>query len=376
MEVAFRVDASPQIGGGHLSRCLALADALRSHRLSSTFLLGSQSKSAVSAVEAGGHRATVLMAPPGESTTNRWLDVPPQLDAQRTTEAIDTTSIRLLIVDQYGLDHRWERIVQEHTGAFVVAIDGLATRRHHCDLLIDPTYSEKPARRRWGDLVSSHTKLLCGPKYALLRPNFESALHRRTQRPGRIPSIFICFGGGDTGDITELAIDVALRLSIENLQITAVCTSATAGVEQLQSRYKARQNVDVVIDTDQVASLMACADLAIGGAGTMTWERAFLGLPALVVAIADHQVDVARPVADTGAIEFLGRLEDLDSSHLYRRLEDLIEKPKKLRRMAKRCRQLVDNATEVGTTTVAAYIYDNFSRGEIWKKNERARNRK
>ena len=55
------------------------------------------------------------------------------------------------------------------------------------------------------------------------------------------------------------------------------------------------------IDTPAMAKLMAEVDLAVGAGGTTTWERACLGLPAIVTAIADNQRDNVRALAAAGA---------------------------------------------------------------------------
>lgn len=55
-----------------------------------------------------------------------------------------------------------------------MVIDDLANRKHDCDLLLDQNFY-LDMNSRYEGLVPKHTKLLLGPKYALLREEFKLA---------------------------------------------------------------------------------------------------------------------------------------------------------------------------------------------------------
>jgi spore coat polysaccharide biosynthesis predicted glycosyltransferase SpsG len=55
------------------------------------------------------------------------------------------------------------------------------------------------------------------------------------------------------------------------------------------------------IDSPHMARLTAEADIAIGAAGSSTWERCTLGLPTLMVVLAENQRAAARTLAERGA---------------------------------------------------------------------------
>ncbi len=99
----------------------------------------------------------------------------------------------------------------------------------------------------------------------------------------------------------------------------------------------------------------------------MTWERAFLGLPAIVIAIAEHQVDVARPVAEAGAIRYLGTMGEVVGSRIRSAVEKLTQRPETVREMERRSRQLMEETSEVGTAAVAEEVnevIEQFQKGE------------
>ena len=59
---------------------------------------------------------------------------------------------------------------------------------------------------------------------------------------------------------------------------------------------------DVRVNVSDMASLMADTDLAIGAAGSTSWERCCLGLPVLMVVLAENQREAA---ASLGYIQVL-----------------------------------------------------------------------
>ena len=66
--------------------------------------------------------------------------------------------------------------------------------------------------------------------------------------------------------------------------------------------------------------LMACADLSLGAGGTTTWERMFMGLPSIVAALADNQLETCEWLASRGLIHYLGFGTDVTVSDLRKAL--------------------------------------------------------
>ena len=369
MEVIFRVDANAQIGHGHLSRCLVLADALEERGRSSTFVLREPSQQAASKVEQAGHRAILLAAPEEgghRRGADKWLDVHWEVDARQTLDAVDDP-VACVVVDQYGLDFRWERFVAARWKSAVTVIDGGASRVHDCDVLIDPTYQRGAAKGRWARLVTPNTSVLAGPRYALLRREFSEALDGRRGRNGAVKEVLVAFGGSDAAGATEMVMEALAPMAGEELCLTVVAGASKPDLDRLERRCAELEGVTLHVDTKEMAKLMASADLAIGGAGTMTWERAFLGLPAIVIAIAEHQVDVARPVAEAGAIRYLGTMGEVVGSRIRSAVEKLTQRPETVREMERRSRQLMEETSEVGTAAVAEEVnevIEQFQKGE------------
>ncbi len=95
----------------------------------------------------------------------------------------------------------------------------------------------------------------------------------------------------------------------EGLQVTVVMGSAAPHLAAVRA-LAAQKGARVLVDTPDMADLMAEADLAIGGVGGSAWERCALGLPTLMVVLADNQAPAAASLAATGAAVLIGRAED------------------------------------------------------------------
>ena len=100
-----------------------------------------------------------------------WLGVEWQKDAEETRIIIGDKKVDCLIVDHYSIDMKWESAMRSSCDHLMV-IDDLANRPHDCDLLLDQNFDEG---YKYSDLVPSNCLLLIGPRYALLRDEFQIA---------------------------------------------------------------------------------------------------------------------------------------------------------------------------------------------------------
>ncbi|HIA01277.1 MAG TPA: UDP-2,4-diacetamido-2,4,6-trideoxy-beta-L-altropyranose hydrolase, partial [Myxococcales bacterium] len=147
MKVAIRVDASHVIGSGHLMRCLTLAHALKQHQVETLFISRELPDHMLGTIETEGYKLVRLPAPvePVVNPANEydeWLGVPWESDAEQTQAALGA-GVDCLIVDHYGLDHRWHRAVESMAGKILV-IDDLANRSLHCDFVLNQNLMSHP----------------------------------------------------------------------------------------------------------------------------------------------------------------------------------------------------------------------------------------
>lgn len=273
----FRADASPTIGGGHVMRCLALADGLAAKGWRCQFWVAPGTIETVPALAKSTHEAT--------------------------TATVSVQTADLLVVDHYGLDAEFEsacRTWAQH----ILVIDDLADRPHDCDLLLDQTLGRVQADYR--PLVPGHCRLLLGPAHALLRPDFArlrpAALARRD---GTLARMLVSLGGSDPHDMTSLVLDTLGRMGLE-VDVDVVLGSASPNCDVVAERLRGQPRTTLHVDTPHMAELMVQADLAIGAAGVTSWERCTVGLPTIMVVTADNQRLIAHQLDQAGAAVLAG----------------------------------------------------------------------
>jgi UDP-2,4-diacetamido-2,4,6-trideoxy-beta-L-altropyranose hydrolase len=314
MHVAFRTDASLQIGTGHVMRSLTLADALRGRGVSSTFVCRPHQGHLLSLVTQRGHQALALPDLQEGAETNRngtahshWLGVDWATDAQETQQMLSVHTggepVDWLVVDHYALDVRWEQALRPMAKRIMV-IDDLADRPHACNLLLDQNLGRKEAD--YCGLLKGKTDTLIGPQYALLRPEFAAlraqSLVRRQSSP-QLRRLLITMGGVDKDNVTCQVLAALQSCNLPaDLFVTVVMGQHAPWLAEVKAQAaQMHWPIEVLVDVDNMAQLMAECDLAIGAAGSTSWERCCLGLPTIQIALAQNQVPIAHSLSHAGA---------------------------------------------------------------------------
>ena len=317
--IDFRVDASIEIGTGHVMRCLTLAEALSDLGVRCRFICRPHDGNMLDEIAARGFETIVLPALRGESATTgstfshaRWLATTAERDAWETKDAICANPPDWIVVDHYGIDRAWEVTVHS-VGIKVLVIDDLADRPHHCDALLDHGLDHDVAE--YSPLIPEQTMCFLGPQYALLRPEFaemRAASLARRQSPS-LNRLLISMGGVDKDNATgRVLAAMAGNAWVEASEVTVVMGPRAPCIEDVRAQAAAMPGrVEVLVGTTRMAELMYKADLAIGGAGTTAWERCCLGLPSVVLVLADNQKEVAASLARAGAVFVAKTMSDV-----------------------------------------------------------------
>lgn len=328
LRIVFRTDSSFTLGVGHLFRCLTLADALRRRDSLVCFVCADIPGNLIQKIEEKGYVVNRLPA----SNSGRF-GIDAGFDAERTIETlVDTPNTDWLIVDHYGLDVRWERRMRTHTGKIMV-IDDLADRCHDCDILLDQNLYDGLDRRYEGK-VPGHCETLLGPRYALLRPEFAAARRTLRARDGRVQRILIFFGGTDMSDETSKALDAIRLMNPPDIIVDVVVGASNPRKERIRETCREMRNVNFHCQVENMADLMSLADLAIGAGGTSTWERCFLGLPSMVLVLADNQRELVEAMSARGAMNNVGWHDDVTSTGLAEELRKELASPDRLKAMS------------------------------------------
>jgi UDP-2,4-diacetamido-2,4,6-trideoxy-beta-L-altropyranose hydrolase len=346
MNVAFRVDASPIIGTGHLYRCLTLAQTLVANGHSALFVMRHIPQSLGQIITDAGFDLIRLPAMRSETVRANWcahagwLEASWQDDAASTKEVLDDRACEWLVVDHYALDTQWQAAVRDSVGSIMV-IDDLADRNHSCDLLLDHNYVDDFSAR-YDKLVPDSCERRLGPGYALLRPEFLRTRMSVHPRNGALSRILVFVGGVDNANKTSVALRGIESLDSRTLTVDVVVGSANPHRHEIEMLSRRVRGCRLFGRVESLAPLMGVADLAIGAAGTTTWERCCLGLPSLTMSIADNQIPIAEGSQLGGFAVNLGKGESVTAEVIARGIEHLLNNPTIVQQMSLAGMRLVD----------------------------------
>jgi UDP-2,4-diacetamido-2,4,6-trideoxy-beta-L-altropyranose hydrolase len=338
MKAVFRVDASLQIGSGHVMRCLTLAEALRAHGAQCHFISRAHPGHLLELIRKRGFAVNALPAElspppantqvvserPNEPAHAPWLGSDWQTDAEETGAIVESLRPDWLVVDHYALDQQWETALRPWVDRIMV-IDDLADRRHDCDLLLDQNMVAH-MHTRYVDKVPAACGLLLGPKYALLQPIYAELHNRIPPRESQIQRIFIFFGGADRDNLTGRSLAAFMSLNRPDIEVDVVIADNCPHAETISHQVVGHGNIHLYSSLPTLATLMVKADLAIGAGGATSWERLCLGLPTLVVTLAENQRPIADGLSQGGLIRLLGHQDVVDHTTIAQALGKLLQK--------------------------------------------------
>jgi UDP-2,4-diacetamido-2,4,6-trideoxy-beta-L-altropyranose hydrolase len=350
--IAFRADASLHIGTGHVMRCLTLADSLRAEGHQCHFICREQPGHLVQKIQNLGFSVHTLPAVPSPATGvipapyDQWLGADWTTDAQQTSVLIQGLCLDWLITDHYALDRDWEHFIQrQHPRLNLMVIDDLANRHHHCHILLDQNLGRQASD--YAPWVGTECKVFAGADYVMLRSEFTRlrpySLARRAT--SQLHSILISMGGIDNDDATSLVLRTLQDTPMpSSTQITVVMGGGAPHIDSVkaiaaQMPYATR----VVVNASNMAQLMADSDLAIGAAGSTSWERCHMGLPTLMVILAANQQPACQALEHQQAALSIGQFADI-RQRLPDLMQSLFQQPQTLKYLSDHAAKLCNNA--------------------------------
>ncbi len=366
--IYIRADSSLQIGSGHIERCITLSKELKKKGMKVNFICRSLDGSMERRIKNEGFGIKVL--PNFKNTSKKfdkniknnhktWLGPDWRVDAHHTIRLILKDKPKLLILDHYGININWENLVKSLTGVKIMVIDGLANRRHNCEILLDYTYSLK-GKRRWDNLINSDCKLLFGTKYTLIRSEFVQEKKILIKKKGVINRIFISFGGSDKINLTGEALDALESLNRRDIFIDVVMSKNNPNIFKIRKKLKKKKNFQLHIQPRNIAKLMNKADISIGAGGTMIWERCYLGLPSLIISIANNQIKQSAAVDSYGAAVDLGIYQKNTRKKIIKHLQRIINNKKLILSMSRKSLKLMKISKKCQNYNSTKFVSDSI----------------
>jgi UDP-2,4-diacetamido-2,4,6-trideoxy-beta-L-altropyranose hydrolase len=339
-------------------RCASLAEALRARGADVRFVCRALRGNLVGALRSRGFDVDVVgeaapdVTQEPDARLGGWPRTTVDDDAAGTRAVLASRRADWLIVDHYALGERWEHALRGDVER-IMAIDDLPARSHDCDLLLDQNASAH-SRAAVAARVPAQSALALGPRYALLDADY--ARLRATRRPadGAVKRVLVTFGGSDPLDLTGRALSVLSAQEFGGIDVDIVAGANYRFHSRLQHAADQRPRTRVLSPQPSLAPLLADVNLAIGAGGTTTWERLCLGVPSLVVCMAENQRPGCEYLASQGLIEYCGDAAALREDDLATALRRCLADAERLRDMAARGLVLVDG---LGARRIAEYLW-------------------
>ncbi|MEC7276621.1 MAG: UDP-2,4-diacetamido-2,4,6-trideoxy-beta-L-altropyranose hydrolase [Bdellovibrionota bacterium] len=303
MDIFFRVDANSEIGMGHLMRCLTLAKTFKSHSHNVTFAFHNINEKAHKLIK----------------SDFLFLSI-------NSVESLDflekrENSATLVIVDHYQINHSWHKNVISK-GATLVVIDDLIEKEitAHYVLNQNLTASIEAYKKK---NCQVYNRYLLGPQYALIRDEFINVLHTKNKEYG----LLISMGGADGKNQTPRMLNILDKLNYKEKVLVIVGPTAK-NLEEIQN-LKSRLNiqVDIKINSKEIAEDMKRSKLSIGAGGISNYERICLNLPTFVITTAENQVLQTEELEKRKLIHYVGHWNQVDDSQLKESLQKFLCSP-------------------------------------------------
>jgi UDP-2,4-diacetamido-2,4,6-trideoxy-beta-L-altropyranose hydrolase len=347
MPLLLRADASMSVGTGHVMRCLALAQAWQDTGGRAVMVLGDGGSPALATrLMAEGVRVEALDARHGSAD-----------DGHRTIWLAHSLGSEWVVVDGYQFSGSYQR--QLHEACLrVLALDDYGHAEHYyADLVLNQNLHASPAlyRRR-----APFTRLLLGPRFTLLRREFRVAASRQRRTPAVARRVLVSLGGADSGNATRKVVEAVRLQPTGSLEVVLLVGALNPWRSDLEELAQQTPGVKVLVNAVDMPGLMTWADVAVVAGGSTCWELAFMGLPALVLVLAENQRASAAALHRCGIALNLGTPEALPADAIARVLTHLCTSPAQRAAMTRRGQQLIDGQ---GAVRVCAFL------AKEWEEN-------
>jgi len=284
--ILFRTDGNRKLGLGHIVRCTALADVLRSNNPSLEVVFITKYDEGKKIIERKNYKII--------QSTGEGISEIRNLADENT----------LLITDFLDTDNSYISKIKKIKELKVISIDNnTKLKRIDADILINANVFDEGETK-----VIGSTRYFLGPKYMILRKEFEEAHEEDRKIKDEVKTILVMFGGTDPRDFT-LKVANALKNIRDEVHINLIIGPAVSYGDKL-NRLSKTKKFNTLFNPENLVEIMKNADIAITAAGITLYELATLGIPSIVIPQTKHQEDIAKAFEKSGTCVNIGKSPD------------------------------------------------------------------
>lgn len=314
MKVAFFTEGSSRIGFGHITRCLSLYQEFSARGMTPTLHIN------------GDETIHGLL----EGIRYRIFDW--ILEENSADDILSEADV--VVVDSYLAPAAFYARVAAGKGV-PVFIDDNNRLPYPAGIVVNGSAgAEKlpyPANKNLTYLV--------GHKYILFREAFKNSPERNVAKP--LETILVTFGGDDIRGLTSKIV-VMLRRHSPPVSLKVIVGPGFHDKQKLLKMADGKTEMIVDPSVERIVDVMSRSDAAVSAGGQTLYEMASMGLPAIVVAVADNQMNNVNGLVDAGAIEYAGWWETPNLMENILRAFHKFEDASVRESLSHRARELVD----------------------------------
>lgn len=275
--IVFRVEGTRQTGLGHFFRCLALADAFRKSNFKIFFLWSVETEMQCKEnLEKNGFQSRFL--------EDSGIAVGSAAEALTTASILREMNCDFLMIDGYQFDEEYQLQIKSEKILFGIFDDFHYANNFHADVILNQNFFVKK------NFYSNNSELLLGARYAILRDEFLSI--DSVKKNNSSQSIIICLGGSDKNNFTLNILEALVDIeSIDSFHLNIVLGPANVHKESISLFCEEffQKNSTIHHPCNEMGKLMSNSTYGIFAGGTSVYEVMYLGLPCVLVEIADNQ---------------------------------------------------------------------------------------
>jgi UDP-2,4-diacetamido-2,4,6-trideoxy-beta-L-altropyranose hydrolase len=325
-----RADAGFKIGAGHVMRCIALAQAWQDRGGTVTFISHCDGEALRERIQIEGFRFISLD-----------LVCPDSYDLMNTLSILKNESADQkpwLVLDGYHFTPEYQNAIRDE-GILLLVIDDMNHLPiYHADILLNQNIHAPDLNYH----CDEDTTLLLGPSYVLLRREFLKYRDFKRQIPDRAKNILVTIGGADPDNVTLKVIEALKHLGEPDNSVRIIVGPANPHQESLRNALAAVYfEVELLVNPPNMPELIAWADMAVSAGGSTCWELAFMGVPSIVLILAENQAAVAEYLVNNKTIVNIGRIAEISEEHISHSCKSLIHDNIRRKYLSEQSRMLI-----------------------------------
>ncbi len=318
-------------------RCIALSQAWQDRGGDVTFLSHCDSNALRQRITDEGFEFVPVEKPhPDPSDLSKTLHV-----LKRYASYAKPHAPSWLALDGYHFTTDYQKAIREN-GYKLLFIDDIAHLHHYyADILLNQNISASSLNYS----CDMDTVKLLGCEYVLLGREFIKYKDWKRKIPDNAKNILVTMGGSDPDNVTLKVIKALNNLNDPDLEVKIVAGPANPNISSLEKGlYLSSFNFHLLSSVNNMPEIMAWADVAVSAGGSTCWELAYMGLPSLVLSLAENQKPIVESLDNNDAVLNLGSLSSLTSNDIARLINTITHDEPRRKELSIRFRDIVDGA--------------------------------